>query len=40
MYDQMIYESSAGHIKSTFTVPKKRLTGIKRVGLLRRDKKR
>jgi murein L,D-transpeptidase YcbB/YkuD len=39
MYDQMIYESSAGHIKPTFTVPKKRLTGIKRVGLLRRDKK-
>jgi murein L,D-transpeptidase YcbB/YkuD len=39
MYDQMIYESSAGHIKSTFTVPQKRLTGIKRVGLLQRDKK-
>ena len=40
MYDQMIYESSAGHVKSTFTVPKKRLTGVKRVGRIHRDKKR
>jgi murein L,D-transpeptidase YcbB/YkuD len=39
MYDQMIYESSAGHTKSTFTVPKKRLTGIKRVGRIHREKK-
>jgi murein L,D-transpeptidase YcbB/YkuD len=36
MYDQMIYESSAGHTKSTFTVPKKRLTGIKRVSRIQR----
>ena len=40
MYDQMIYESSAGHAKPTFTVPKKRLTGIKRVGRIHREKKR
>jgi murein L,D-transpeptidase YcbB/YkuD len=40
MYEQMIYESSAGHTKPTFTVPKKRLTGIKRVGRIHRDKKR
>ncbi len=38
MYDQMIYESSAGHVKQTFTVPKKRLTGIKRVSRIRKDK--
>jgi len=36
MYDQMIYESSEGHTKRTFTVPKKRLTGIKRVSRIRR----
>ncbi len=40
MYDQMIYESSAGHTKPTFTVPKKRLTGIKRIGRIHREKKR
>ena len=40
MYEQMIYESSAGHTKPTFTVPKKRLTGIKRVGRIHREKKR
>ncbi len=39
MYDQMIYESSAGHTKRTFAVPKKRLTGIKRVGRIHREKK-
>ena len=39
MYEQMIYESSEGHIKPTFTVPKKRLTGVKRVGRIHRDKK-
>lgn len=32
MYDQIIWESSAGHRKSTFKVPKQRLTGIKRSG--------
>ncbi len=40
MYEQMIYESSAGHTKPTFTVPKKRLTGIKRVGRIHKDKSR
>jgi len=29
MYDQIIYESSQGHKKATFTVPKKRLITIK-----------
>ncbi len=37
MYEQMIYESSAGHTKPTFTVPKKRLTGIKRVSRISRQ---
>ena len=32
MYDQIVWESSAGHKKSTFKVPKQRLTNIKRVG--------
>jgi len=40
MYDQMIYESSAGHTKPTFTVPKKRLTGIKRIGRIYRKKRK
>jgi len=40
MYDQMIYESSAGHTKPTFTVPKKRLTGVKRVGRIHREKRK
>jgi len=30
MYDQIIYESSQGHKKATFTVPKKRLITIKK----------
>jgi len=30
MYDQIIYESSRGHKKATFTVPKKRLITIKK----------
>jgi len=40
MYDQMIYESSAGHTKPTFTVPKKRLTGVKRVGRIHKEKQK
>jgi len=40
MYEQMIYESSAGHIKPTFTVPAKRLTGVKRVGRIHREKRK
>jgi len=30
LYDQIIYESSAGHKKPTFTVPKKRMVTIKK----------
>jgi murein L,D-transpeptidase YcbB/YkuD len=30
LYDQIIYESSAGHKKATFTVPKKRMIRIKK----------
>jgi len=30
LYDQIIYESSAGHRKESFTVPKKRLISIKK----------
>ncbi len=37
MYEQMIYESSEGHVKPDFTVPKKRLTGVKRVGRIHTD---
>ncbi len=40
MYEQMIYESSEGHTKPTFTVPKKRLTAVKRVGRIHRETKR
>ncbi|HIP61961.1 MAG TPA: murein L,D-transpeptidase [Sulfurovum sp.] len=32
MYDQIVWESTAGHKKSTFRVPDKRLTNIKRSG--------
>ena len=32
MYDQIVWESTAGHKKSTFRVPDKRLTNIKRNG--------
>jgi len=32
MYDQIVWESSAGHRKSTFKVPKQRLTNIKHIG--------
>ena len=32
MYEQIVYESTAGHKKSTFRVPEKRLTKIERIG--------
>jgi len=32
MYEQVVYESTVGHKKSTFKVPSKRLTKIERVG--------
>ncbi len=32
MYDQIVWESMSGHKKSTFRVPKKRLTKIERIG--------
>ena len=32
MYDQIVWESMNGHKKSTFRVPKKRLTKIERIG--------
>jgi murein L,D-transpeptidase YcbB/YkuD len=32
MYDQIVWESMAGHRKSSFRVPQKRLTKIERIG--------
>jgi len=32
MYEQIVYESTSGHKKSGFRVPKKRLTKIERIG--------
>jgi len=32
MYEQIVYESTAGHKKSSFRVPEKRLTKIERIG--------
>jgi murein L,D-transpeptidase YcbB/YkuD len=32
MYEQIVYESTAGHKKSSFRVPTKRLTKIERIG--------